>query len=293
MWQPRTLSTENLKPNSVPGRQMEFIIPLQFAEKNTQGFAYCPFELWEHHHLTQPLNARAVTCITTVCRWQKSTEKYPGHHKVCWQTEPKKPTQGSPTKLKTCQFQLHLLRRHYMLQLASFYKHKMRNVTSGNLCAKFPLDRIGGGCQRTVGQVCVTYPLWKQETVFLGVSGIECFCCNEMLSPNRPFQHTTAWANKAWSLLEATSSPCYIIWGQWPVLLWQLFKVALLGTKPKNQKRKPPSKHRLCLQDMKEEVNSVEGKWSGHLFREPPPPILKIVRSLHLCSQEKYQEISL
>lgn len=166
-----------------------------------------------------------------MCRWQKSAEKYPGRYQVSWQTEPEKPTQGSPAKLKTCQFQLHLLRRHCILQLTSLYKHVIRNVKSSNPCAKFPLDNIGGGCQRTVGEVCVTYPLWKQDTVFLGVSGIECFCCNEMLSPNKPFQHTTAWANKAWSPVEATSSPCYIIWDQCPVLLWQLFKVALLGTK--------------------------------------------------------------
>lgn len=31
--------------------------------------------------------------------------------------------------------------------------------------------------------------------------------------------------------MEATSLPCYIICDQWPVLLWQLFKAALLGTK--------------------------------------------------------------
>lgn len=57
---------------------------------------------YKRHIILQSLNARAITCITTMYRWHKSAEKYPRLLKTLLADWTKKTVQGSHTMLKSC-----------------------------------------------------------------------------------------------------------------------------------------------------------------------------------------------
>lgn len=120
------------------------------------------------------------------------------------------------TVLKLCLLYAKLLRRHDRDQLStgSGITQWRTAISTPRDWTWAPLNSIDSGVHRTMEEVYMASSFWEQDMAFLGVSSSEYFCCNELLSLNKPFQPTTAWTNKAQRPVEATSSPCFIICGQ-------------------------------------------------------------------------------
>lgn len=171
-----------------------------------------------------------------MCRWQQPPEKYSGHLALHWQAEQRELYQSlTQCQKAACSVHSYWAKMTSSNSAASLNKCMIRNnsVENGRVSAKrlsiSPPNSTDRGAQRAGREVYVASSFWKQVMAFLGVPTTGYFLLQWNVISK---QAISAQDCMNWQSLEASGGHLLtLLYYLHPALLWQLFTVALLGTK--------------------------------------------------------------